>query len=51
MKELGVVHIEEAQHMRILWRGKLKNLHSFIAIFIPSWVLKVNESNEHGLPQ
>lgn len=51
MKELGVVHIEEAQDMRILRRGKLKYLNSVIALFIPSWVLKVNESDEHGLPQ
>jgi hypothetical protein len=51
MEELGVIHIEEAQNMRVLWSGKLKYLHSVIALFIPSWVLKVNESNEHGLPQ
>jgi hypothetical protein len=51
MKELGVIHIEEAQNMRVLWSGKLKYLHSIIALLIPSWVLKVNESYEHGLPQ
>jgi hypothetical protein len=51
MKELGVVHIEKAQNMRILWSCKLKYLHSVIALFIPSRVLKVYESNEHGLPQ
>jgi hypothetical protein len=51
MKELGVIHIEEAQDMRILRCCKLKYLHSVIALFIPSRVLKVNESNEHGLPQ
>jgi hypothetical protein len=51
MKELGVINIEEAQNMRILRSGKLKYLHSIIALFVPSWVLKVYESNVHRLPQ
>ena len=51
MKELGVIHKEEPQNMRILWRGNLKYLHSIIALFIPSRVLKVNESYEHRLPK
>jgi hypothetical protein len=49
VSELGIVHIEEAKYVRILWSSLLEYLDSIEALFGVFRILKIDEGYEHWL--